>query len=79
MGLPVVATSVGGSPEQVRADVTGFLIPPGDSEALENALLSLIRDENLRATMSEAALDCCRREFSLEKMIARMEEFYLRL
>lgn len=37
-GLPVIATDVGGTSEFVRENENGFLIPPGDSEAIYRAL-----------------------------------------
>ena len=40
-GMPVLATSVGTFPEQVRDDVDGLLVPPGDREALVRALQRL--------------------------------------
>lgn len=50
-GLPVVATRVGGIPEQVEDGVSGFLVPPADTEAMYRALLRLLRDPELRASM----------------------------
>jgi L-malate glycosyltransferase len=75
-GLPVVATRVGGNQEQVRDGVTGFLVPPGESQALAHALIRLVREENLRVTMSEKAIQACRAQFSMDRMIARMDEYY---
>ncbi len=43
-GLPIVATHVGGVPEVIAHQVNGLLIPPGDSNALKEALLRLRRD-----------------------------------
>ena len=40
-GMPVLATAVGTFPEQVRDDVDGLLVPPGDREALVRALQRL--------------------------------------
>jgi glycosyltransferase involved in cell wall biosynthesis len=40
--LPVVATNVGGIPEIVQDGVTGFLVPPEDSEALAHAMARVI-------------------------------------
>jgi glycosyltransferase involved in cell wall biosynthesis len=42
LGLPVVATAVGGTPEVVASGVNGWLIPPADREALQDALCKLI-------------------------------------
>src|SRR6185312_5153733 len=53
-GLPVVATNVRGPAEQVLADVTGLLVPPGDAPALASALQRLAADPALRARMGAA-------------------------
>src|SRR5205823_2854960 len=44
VGTPVVATTVGGSPELVADGRTGRLVPPADAPALAEAILSLLRD-----------------------------------
>jgi glycosyltransferase involved in cell wall biosynthesis len=46
-GLPVVASSVGGLPEAVRDGVNGLLIPPGNVDALVEAIVSVLRDPRL--------------------------------
>ena len=51
--LPVVASDVGGIPEQVRDGVDGFLVTPGDPTALAKALHRLIEDPELRARMGK--------------------------
>ena len=79
VGLPVVATIVGGSREQIRDGETGFLVPPGDSQSIANSLTTLITDENLRRAMSNRALQYCREQFSMEKMIRHYEDYYMRL
>ena len=42
--LPAVATQVGGLPDQVSHGNTGYLVPPRDSEALANAILTFFRE-----------------------------------
>ncbi len=53
--LPVVATQVGGLPHQVRHGVEGLLVPAGNDAALAEALVTVARDDDLRARMGEAA------------------------
>ena len=53
-GVPVVATAVGGTPELVRQDVNGLLVPPGDACALTGALLALLASPELRRLMGPA-------------------------
>ena len=52
VGLPIVATNVGGIPEWVEDGVNGILVPPKDPKALANAILSLIKDPYLRGKMA---------------------------
>ena len=54
-GLPVVATTVGGLPQQVTDGVEGLLVPPGDSAALAHALTTVAGNPDLRARMAAAA------------------------
>lgn len=49
--LPVISTPVGGIPEVVRDGENGFLIKPGDKDALHNAIVRLANDEELREKM----------------------------
>lgn len=60
-GLPVLATPVGGTPELVEDDATGFLIEPSDVSALKDRLVRLLGDEDLRENMGrrgrQAAVD----------------------
>ena len=50
---PVVATTVGGLPEYVRHDETGLLVPPGDPQALAEALVRVLQDEGLQARLRQ--------------------------
>lgn len=56
-GLPVVATAVGGVPQQVRAGIEGLLVKPGDPKALSDALVQVARDDDLRSKFAAAAHD----------------------
>lgn len=54
-GRPVVATPVGAVAELVRDGETGLLVPPEDPQALADALVALLSDEERCLTMGEAA------------------------
>lgn len=66
-GTPVVASAVGGIPEQIMDGVTGLLVPPGNPTALSEAIESLLRDPVRRARMAEAAA-AAGDAFGLERM-----------
>lgn len=53
-GRPVVATAVGGIPQLVEDGRTGFLVPPGDAEALREALERVLADPALRRRLGSA-------------------------
>jgi glycosyltransferase involved in cell wall biosynthesis len=57
LGIPVVATNVGGIPEGVTSGVEGLLVPPSRPNLLAEAIATLARDPDLRARMSEAAAE----------------------
>jgi glycosyltransferase involved in cell wall biosynthesis len=55
IGLPIVATYVGGIPEIIEHNVSGILIPPRDEAALRGALLELANDPLKRVQLREEA------------------------
>jgi glycosyltransferase involved in cell wall biosynthesis len=55
MGVPVVGTKVSAIPELIEHEKTGLLVSPGNPEALANAMLRLLQDENLRNRIIVAA------------------------
>ena len=68
-GLPVVATATGGNLELVAAGVTGRLVPPGDSGALAQAIVSYADDAQLRREHGSAARARAESEYSLTRML----------
>jgi len=78
-GCPSVSTRVGGIPEVVEDTVTGLLAPPGDAEALAQALQSLIQDPHRRREMGHAAQNRARRHFSADVIVPMYESLYRRI
>jgi len=78
-GLPVVATSAGGTTDVLEHGVTGLLAPPSDEASLAEALDMLITDRQLRARLGRAAREHARRNYSLSASHARLAAQYERL
>jgi glycosyltransferase involved in cell wall biosynthesis len=76
LGVPVVATAVGGMPELVEDAVTGRLVPPRDPAALASALRQVLASEALRKTFAEGARESLHLRFSTERMLARLAAEY---
>jgi glycosyltransferase involved in cell wall biosynthesis len=77
MGLPVVATSVGGIPDLIRHGETGLLVRPGDPEDLAAALIMILTDEPKRLAMGEAARQRTLENHTLETMVRRTEQIIM--
>ena len=68
-GTPVVATAVGGIPEQIEDGMTGFLVSPGDSEMMADRIKQLLDHDGLRQQMRQQAAETAQRRFDLERQI----------
>lgn len=68
-GLPVVATSVGGTPDIVQDGKTGLLVPPGHARVLADAMQQLLDAPQRAAGMGHAAAQRMRTEFSPAVMV----------
>src|SRR5262249_16039004 len=66
-GTPVVATAVGGIPEQIQDGRTGFLVPAGDAQSLADRLTQLLSDSNLRQGMGMRAAEVVALQFDLNQ------------
>ena len=73
---PVVATAVGGLVDAVEDDVTGLLVPPGDTAALRAAVERLLGDAELRARLGAAAREKAQRELSFDVAAERLQAVY---
>jgi glycosyltransferase involved in cell wall biosynthesis len=82
-GLSVVATAVGGTPEQINswphaaADIAnGILVPSGDSAAMAAAVTRLLEDKVLRQALGGNALQRARAEFDFDVQVERYLAYY---
>lgn len=76
MGVPVVASSVGGVPELVEHGRTGALVPPGDPAALAEAVNGALSDRQASLRMARAARAEAQRRFSSENVMPGYARFY---
>jgi glycosyltransferase involved in cell wall biosynthesis len=79
MGLPVVATRVGGIPEAVVDGETGVLVPPRQPEQLAAAIEELLLNPPRMKTMGELGRQRALAEFHPEKFARKHEALYRNL
>ena len=75
LGLPTVATHVGGIPEAVRHNIEGLLVPPGRPELLAAALQTMCSDEALRTRAGKRAQERSPR-YDARVAAERLEQLY---
>jgi len=75
-GLPVIASAVGGIPEQIVHGTTGMLVPPGDISALARAIATLADNAALRREMGDAATADAASRFDERDMCDRYCNWY---
>ena len=73
-GRPIVATSVGGTPELLAG--RGLLVPADDPAALAEAIGQVLADHELAATLGEAARDWSHGHLSVTAMVDRHIQIY---
>ncbi|MCH9655550.1 MAG: glycosyltransferase family 4 protein [Planctomycetes bacterium] len=76
LAKPVIATGVGGIYSVIRDGETGLVVPPSNSEALTNSILTLLEDPLKARAMGESARELVRQEFRVETMVERTVEQY---
>lgn len=76
VGVPVVATEVGGVVDIIEDDKTGLLVPPRDPEAMAKEIMRLLNDKKLSQQLVQAAQKKIREEFTLEQMATRTIHVY---
>jgi len=75
-GLPVIATTVGGTPEIINHMKNGVLVPPRNPEAMAEALSKLLAEEKLGPTIGEEAKKNVEDRFTWEENLRQLKEIY---
>lgn len=78
-GLGCVATRIGGNSDLMEHGGTGLLVPPGDSEALADALLALLEDVGLRIRLGAAARAAVIERYGMDRVVREYMDLYTTL
>jgi L-malate glycosyltransferase len=78
-GLPVVSSSVGGLPELVRHNESGFIAEIGDVERMAKYTIELLSNEKKYTLFSENARQRAVTQFDTSKVVPMYEEYYERI
>ncbi len=76
---PVIATAVGGTPDLIRHGETGWLVPPGDPQALAETILHVLNHPDEAARCARAAQAFAFAHFTADRLIERMRTLYEQL
>jgi len=75
VGIPVISTNTGGLPEVNIDGKTGYLSDVGDVEDMANNALKILKDPELKKTLSNGAVEQARK-FDIESVVLQYEELY---
>jgi glycosyltransferase involved in cell wall biosynthesis len=75
-GRPIVATNVGGIPEQLVEGETGFLVPASDPEALGAAIVKVLQDPTRARIMGRNARNRAEALYAMDPFIESYEKLF---
>ncbi|MCK5706732.1 MAG: glycosyltransferase family 4 protein [Candidatus Aureabacteria bacterium] len=78
-GLPVISFNIDGAKEVIENGENGYLIEPEDSEMLRDAILTMIKDSEFRASMGRYGKAKVDPIFRKEYMVRKIHELYMEL
>ena len=76
---PVVATNIGGIPDIIHHEETGFLVPPKDPQELAQHILKLVHDPDCGARMAQKGRVLVVNSFSAQSTVTKNEALYQKL
>jgi len=71
-GLPVISTNIGGIPEMIVENQTGFLVQPGDAAAMADAVKTVIDDRSSAERLGHSGYERARALFSIDKNVREL-------
>jgi len=78
-GKAMVATEVDGTPEVILSGRTGLTVPPGNPEALAQAICKMLRNPNMRKAMGVFGREWVATHFTEEQQIQKTQQLYFEL
>lgn len=79
VGLPIVACKTGGIPDIIYENEDGILVPPQDAKSMADAIEFLLKDENQRKKLGDAARHNISHKQAPETVANRFREFFCQL
>ncbi len=77
-GKPAISTDTSSMPEIIANGQTGYVVPPGDAEALAERAIQLLRDAALREKFGQASRQRVAEKFTHERMVEKVENLFQR-
>ncbi|OIK17106.1 N-acetyl-alpha-D-glucosaminyl L-malate synthase BshA [Bacillus sp. MUM 116] len=78
-GVPCIGTNVGGIPEVIEHDKTGFICELGDIEDISNKAIKILKDKHLHEKFSLRAVETVESRFNANKVVKQYEQLYFKL
>jgi glycosyltransferase involved in cell wall biosynthesis len=76
VGLPIIASAVGGVPEIIHHQQNGVLVPPADTSSLAETCIHLLSDGEYLKQISASALRTVKEKFDIQKQIQNLTNLY---
>ena len=77
MGVPVIATTVGGLPEVFEDGIHGYYVKPKSSEEIANKILKLDKHRDILTKMSEKAIKFAKEKYDWKSIVEKHENIFV--
>jgi len=76
VGLPVIASNIGGPAELIKSGKTGILVQPKNPEAISGAVISVLENRKFAASLGSNAKAFVKENFTWQKVLPKYVELY---